>query len=209
MSKLFLLWVFLAAIGPDLLLVQHPRWASRLAFLRMSITRRFALGRGLRAPTDRPAYRDDALPRSEASLPVITDPIEVVDGRLTPDGPRAWALVGGRSNKSKFVVRIDATVERGDVVLRARQAVPFVFFPFAAVAGLAWLYTKNPGREVGVIVFGFVIGAMWLGHFLLDTALRDVRTAQAMELIEHAIRAAERDAAEEDDAAEEQLADRE
>lgn len=201
MSKLFLLCVVLAAIGPDLLLLQHPRWASRLAFRRMPITRRFAPARGPRVPTDRASYRDDALPRSGGELPVITDAIALADGQLTPDGPGAFALIGGRANKGKFVVRIDATVERGHVVLRARQAMPFVFFPFVGLAGLAWLYTKNPGREVGVVVIGFVMCFIWVGHFLLDTALRDVRTAQAMELIEHAIRAAERDPTAGEDAA--------
>lgn len=189
---LFVLSVFLVAVVPDLLLLQRPRWLSRLAFRRMSITRRFALARGLRAPTDRAAYRDDALPRSAGELPELMEALELVDGQLIPDGPGVFALISGR-RKSRFVVRIDASVERGDVVLRARQAMPFVVSPFVAAVGVAWLYAKNPGREVGVILVAIVFSAMWLGYFLMETALRDVRTAQAMELIEQLIRAAEAD----------------
>jgi hypothetical protein len=193
MEMLSLVGLVLLAIAPDVLLTRlAPTWLARLAFRRVPVTRRFVLARGPRVPADRPSYREDALPRGGGEIPRLLDTIELGDGRIIPDGPNAFVLVARPPRTGRFIVRIEAHVERGEIVLRARQAPALVVSPFVAMAGIAWLYTENPGREVGVAIAGVLSFVLLASVFALETSQRDLRTAAAMQLLESEMRAVRR-----------------
>lgn len=181
---------------PDLLLTKlFPRWLARLAFRRMPPTRRFVLPEGPRAPADTAGYRDDALPRRHARLPLLPERLGVApDVTLLRESASTFTLVydsdlGWRARG--FVVRIDAREERGEIVLRARQAPPFVVIPWIIPVAAGWLIRRNPpGATLGIVIATGLLFVILLVPWLLETTLRDRMTVLAMAELEREMRAA-------------------
>jgi hypothetical protein len=178
------LLVFLPMFAEGLLLLVHPQWLARLAFLALSSERWFMLPEPKRAILTRSTYRDHP---NEVTQPI---PLSIAPGRVSLDGAvlfgdpatssyalrRAFGLI----RRTIWLVRIEATHEGRAVTLRAKEAFVPIALPFFM---LAFLGHDLFGAPFSMFVGGVIVVVFYVQRALLAES-RDAAIERAFEHIE-------------------------
>lgn len=172
-----------------LLLFAAPQVLSRFAFIPLPQEHRITLPRPKLQASGDGAYRDPALTRPAYALPSIPF------GRRDLDDAVLVAAGDGRSfalrrayaffqRRLQYLVRIDMTIEADELVLRARQSIVPLSFPFAALCFVVGEHGDLlvAGAMAGGVVVGLVVSWLFVG------GPRDRAIAQAFDMLEAEVR---------------------